>query len=436
MEVRFVKLSSVSCQFSVLHLKESTGSDLGAMATLLDSEAQFIQRTLDLKLSEELKRSLKVANLQTFGTLAYAHGQPGQNIVDSAFETWLTTNILTGASVADLAGAKRLLFESQTMVLAALQDSVNAPDSTTVKKVPHAERETKMRALKNKLSGLLIEGPLEPGHSLLDLAASMYQRNEILYIPPEKSVSRTHEVLTQKSPTKMLDISSESLIVKEKTDVQDMVVSSALQVQESLQRRGLALVFADLIQHSNYTRYLTTLFSHLHREPPQGYSRCSVSQLVAADKLVWQALLEEGVQPKRNEQGELALDTKLISTLESYRVSFTLLPMIAKKEGPGHAPKKTKPQQPANTGKGAINSVQKPWMKQKGGKKGGKSKQRVPSHIFKLGGTASNPEGDPICFGFNSEGGCAEAADGAKCRRGLHICSKCYASHSILQHGT
>ena len=156
------------------------------MASLLDSEAQFVQKTLDLKLSDELKRSLKGANFQTFGTLAYAHGQPGQNIVDSAFESWLTSNILTGASVADIAGAKRLLFESQTMVLAALQDSVNTPDSTSIKKVPTAERETKMRQLKNQLSGLLIEGPLEPGHSLLDLAASMYQQNEVRYIPPEK----------------------------------------------------------------------------------------------------------------------------------------------------------------------------------------------------------------------------------------------------------
>jgi hypothetical protein len=405
------------------------------MASLLDSEAQFIQRTLDLKLSDELKRSLRGANLQTFGTLAYAHGQPGQNIVDSAFESWLTSNILTGASVADIAGAKRLLFESQTMVLAALQDSVNTPDSTSIKKVPNAERETKMRLLKNKLNGLLIEGPLEPGHSLLDLAASMYQQNEVRYIPPEKSVSRTHEVLTQKSPSKMLDVSSESLIIKERAEVQDMVVSSALQVQESLQRRGLALVFADLVQHANYTRYLTTLFSYLHREPPPGYSRCSVSQLVAADKLVWQALLEEGVQPKRDDAGVLALDTKLLSTLESYRVSFSLLPLIAKKDGPGNIQKKNKPQQPWTNGKGAVSATQKPWLKQKGGKKGGKSKQRVPSHIFKLGGTASNPEGEPICFGFNSEGGCSEAADGAKCRRGLHICSKCYSSHSIMQHG-
>ena len=76
------------------------------MASLLDSEAQFIQRTLDLKLSEELKRGFKRAQLQTLGTLAHAHGQPGQHINDETFAAWITTNIVANASVADIAGAK------------------------------------------------------------------------------------------------------------------------------------------------------------------------------------------------------------------------------------------------------------------------------------------------------------------------------------------
>ena len=403
------------------------------MASLLDSEAQFIQRTIDLKLSEELKRSLNRAGLQTFRTFAYAHGQPGQNISDEGFETWVTGQLLTGATLADIAGAKRLLFESQTMVLASLQEQVNAPDASSIKKVPVVERETKMKAIKKRLTGLLIEGPLEPGHALLDTTASMMQLNEIKYIPPEKCISRTHEVLNQKSPTKQLDISAENLIVKEKQDTPDMTVTSALQVQEAFQRRGIALVFADLINHECYTRYLTTLFGHLHRDPPVGYARTNVSQLVAADRTVWQMLLEDGVQPKRDENGTLALDSKLIESLQSYRVSFSLLPLIAKKD---NTPSPSKTAKPASNhvGKGANLPVQKPWLKAKGGKKGGKGKVRVPTHIFKLGGTASNPSGDAICFGFNSSSGCSEAADGAKCRRGLHICAKCYGMHAIQKH--
>ena len=375
------------------------------MATLLDSEAQFIQRTIDLKLSEELKRALKRAGLQSFGTYAYSHGQPGQNIADEAFDKFCPEQILPGGTVADVAGAKRLLFEAQTLVLSSLQDQVGASETTSVKKVPLAEREAKMRALKKKLAGLLIEGPLEPGHSLLDLAAHMGQTNEIRHIAPEKSVSRTHEVMNMKNPTKQLDVSSETLIIKEKNDVPEMNVTSALQVQEAFQRRGLALVFADLVSHDSYTRYMTTLFSHLHRDPPAGYSRCSVSQLVAADKLVWQSLLEEGVCPKRDSTGTLALDNKLMDTLQSYRVSFTLLPLLAKKENAAPSVQTVKPQ-PGASGKGGSNGggsygMHKPWLKSKGGKKGSKGKVRVPNHIFKLGGTSSNPSGDPICFGYN-----------------------------------
>ena len=406
------------------------------MASLLDSEAQFIQRTLDLKLSDELKLGLKRAQLQTLGTLAYAHGQPGQHINDETFSNWITTNIVPGASVADIAGAKRLLFEAQTMMMASLQEQVTVSDQSAVKKIPVVERETKMKAIRTKLCGLLIEGALEPAHCLLDLTANMHQINEVRYIAPERCVSRSHEVLTSKTPSKQLDISAESLVVKEKTDVPDMAATSALQVHEALQRRGIALVFADLVQYQNYSKYLSTLFGHLHREPPPGYNRCSVSQLVTADKLVFQSLLEAGVQPKRDEAGVLALDTKLLETLESYRVSFALLPLVAKKESTGgNSPKKTKGGNNNYGGKGNYNPVQKPWLKSKGGKKGAKTRQRVPQHIFKLGGTASNPEGEPICFGFNSDGGCADAADGAKCRRGLHICAKYYSTHSILQHG-
>ena len=77
------------------------------MATLIDSEAQFAQRTLDLRFSEDLKRSFRRNGLTTFGTYAYAHGQPGQQIVDDSFEAWFTTNVLQGASLADIAGAKK-----------------------------------------------------------------------------------------------------------------------------------------------------------------------------------------------------------------------------------------------------------------------------------------------------------------------------------------
>lgn len=294
-----------------------------------------------------------------------------------------------------------------------------------------------MLAIKNRLRGLLIEGPLEPSHSLLDACATMHQLNELRYIPPEKCTSRTHEVIHHKTPSKQLDISADTLIIKEHKDTPDMVASSALQVQEALVRRGLALVFADLVGREQYSRYISMLFSHLRREPPPGFSRCTVSQLVAADKQVFQLLLEENVRPKRDETGLLPLDTALIQALQNYQVSFALIPLPAKKEQPAASQKsQTKPVQfqPSNF-RAKTQFMKAAWTKSKGFSQGNKGKQRVPPSIHKLGGVSNDPDGNPICYPYNCDG-CDDAADGAKCRRGLHVCAKCFGLRPITQHAT
>ena len=405
------------------------------MSGLIDSEAQFSDRLVKLDFSPELVRAFKRAKIKTIGGYAFTYGQPNQPIVDDEFENWLTKNILTTAAISDVAAAKRLLFECHLLVMQDIKDQINKPEATATRKVPTVERESKMSALKKSLQGLVIEGPLEPGHSVLDFCAAMAAINEVRYLPPEKSVSRSHEILHSKSPSKQLELSSDNLVVKEQQSVPDMSATSALQVQEAMIRRGLGMAFADVVTYQDYSRYITMLFSHLHREPPPGYNRCSVSQIIAADKAVFQRLLEQDVKPKRDAAGECALDEKLMQALESYQVSFALLPLAAKRESQPSQPKKPGNGKPGN-GKGGYN-VQQPMWNKKGGKKGAKGKQRVPPTIYKMGGTATDADGRPICFAYNSEGGCSESvAEGARCSRGFHICAKCFRVHSILQHSS
>ena len=78
----------------------------------------------------------------------------------------------------------------------------------------------------------------------------MAQQNELKYIPPEKAVSRIHEVINQKTTTKQLDISADSLIVREAKEVPNLATHSAMQVNEALTRRGIGLLFADLIEYN------------------------------------------------------------------------------------------------------------------------------------------------------------------------------------------
>ena len=143
---------------------------------------------------------------------------------------------------------------------------------------------------------------------------------------PERCISRLHEVTHSKQPGRQLEIEADILVVREKDETPHETAHSALQVKSAMERRGVALYFADLVTYSAYTHYTAALFNHLHRDPPPGYSRCSVSQLVNADKLVWAKLLEENVKPRRSPTGDLPLDTELMRALESYQVSFAFLP--------------------------------------------------------------------------------------------------------------
>ena len=70
----------------------------------------------------------------------------------------------------------------------------------------------------------------------------------------------------------------------------------------------------------------------MHRDPPAGYNRCTVTQIVAAGKAVRQKLLEDNIKPRRQADGILPLDEALQKALESYEVSFCLLPLQSKKE--------------------------------------------------------------------------------------------------------
>ena len=86
-----------------------------------------------------------------------------------------------------------------------------------------------------------------------------------------------------------------------------------------------------------------------------------MTQLVNADKLLFQRLIELDIKPKRDATGACPLDVALLAALESYQVSFALLLMIAKaeKDRPKSAAEIWKPQFDKSKGKGKSKGKQK-----------------------------------------------------------------------------
>ena len=409
------------------------------MVSIVDSEAQFAARLEQTRVPNAQRRALQTHGITTIASYAYAFGQPGQPIDNDRFGEWVET-ISPGASVGAVASMKRLLFESQTQLLALLKEQVTSPDPNVPKKVPNAERESRLVNLRARLTGVLVEGHSEPAHSLVDAACHMYEQNQLRYIPLEKCFSRLAELTATsgKPISKQLEVESSKVILRDKDIDVEVSVQSSYQASEACKRRGLALDMAGVMTYQEHDRYVQKLFAHLNREPPSGFTRCSVSQVISADKLVWSKCIELNIKPRPDPAGILALDTELSNKLESYEVSFSLLPL------PGKGNNSNQPKQ------NAASSQQAPKQQTyKGGKKGkrsgpytnqqkgkGKTKyeQRIPQAIRDAGGVASTPDGDPICFDFSLKRCHSKVADGARCDKGYHVCAVCFGMHSMSDH--
>ena len=406
------------------------------MTSTVDSEAQFDLRLDQVNVPTPLRVALKNSGVNTISSLAYSFGQPGQPISNEEFTQWVK-QLEPSATVGGVASLKRLLFESQTQLLALLKEQVTNPDPQSAKKVPQAEKEARLANLRARLSGVLIEGHAEPAHLLLDQASQMYDQNILRYIPLEKCFSRLTELsVTAKTPAKHLEIEASKIVIKDRDLEHETTVQSSYQALESFKRRGLALDFAGIMSFPKHDRYVQLLFNHLNRDPPVGYNRCSVSQLLAADRAAWCSLIEVNTKPRPDAAGVAALDTKLEEALKSYEVSFTLLPALSKQAAP-------KPPTTPAAGKPTANTPSKgnrkgtnrfrPYSLKGKGKGKYKSDQRVPREIREAGGTATMPTGELICFDFSLKK-CKEPVEGARCRKGCHVCAICYGQHCMLDH--
>lgn len=300
-----------------------------------------------------------------------------------------------------------------------------------------------MEALKGRLSGVLIQRQLEPAFDLLDRAAQMWEARQLKYLSPEKCMSREWEIMHGKS-AKQLSIDSEKLLVKESKDTPDQATHNDLQVHEALRRRGIALAFADVMSWEAHETYLQELFQHLRNEPPSGYVKPGIQQILRADRQSFTKVIRDGVNVRRNSSGALEMDEVLMRALNSAEVSFHLLPLPKPQSLPNNPPK---PQWTTDFrqqhdwrwqpyGKGKDHSKGKSRKGDKGkGKSKGKGTNFLPKALQGRDNVGTDMHGRRLCYNFNL-GKCDKVASGAQCPNGFHLCCRkdCQAPHAEMDH--
>jgi hypothetical protein len=112
-----------------------------ALSSILDSEATFVQQAQEVGLTEPWVEALKANSLATFAKLSFAITSPGTVASDEQINRFLNT--LRGgvaATIAESSAFKRLLFESQTLMMHRFNSVAKGDDITPKRMAPRKGR--------------------------------------------------------------------------------------------------------------------------------------------------------------------------------------------------------------------------------------------------------------------------------------------------------
>lgn len=404
-----------------------------ALSSLLDSEATFTQQAEECGLSEPWVTALKNNAVATFAKLSFAITSPGTVATDDQVTRFLNT-IRPGvvATIADFAAFKRVLFESQTLMIHRFKSTAKG-DEAAPKRMSAPERDARLTRQKDQLRGLDISGPLEPAHALYDLCAQMVERNEVAYISPSKCLSRQQELVGAKPEKELqLDASKTGLVIKEQPITQEINISSDLALYQAMQRRALAMDLTNIATYEVMKRWTDRMFAVFSQPPAPGFQKVTQAQLLRADRQAFVRLGETfngslKVMPMAGKP----LDP-LIEKLETdVSVTYFMLPMSTHGSSSGSQGDSSKVdkkrQETPSTDKPPANKFQKGAK----GKGKSKNKKREPVPTGLKGMHSRTPQGDQICYGYNL-GTCKQ---GSACPR-KHVCAVpgCYKAHPQTEH--
>lgn len=280
-----------------------------------------------------------------------------------------------------------------------------------------------------------MKGEEECSHSSYDIVLSMLEKDTLVYLGPEKFPTRRQELM-QKKPGREISIDQSALVIKDKH--QDLLcnTSTELETVNAFRRRALAFDLVKACGYHSMNAYHAELFEHIHQAPPPGYTAVSLAQILRADRAAWVMMAEKLTSLKRDAQGNLPLETEIQNVLSHPSVSFHLLPLPAKNIIGPTKPKKDRSRTPP---RGDAPQNKGGHVKGKGRGKGKSSNRKgrgpnVPKGL--IGKSLQTPSGERLCWAWNLERGCSEAAAGGKCSRGIHLCAEpgCFKPHSMQNH--
>ena len=315
------------------------------------------------------------------------------------------------------------------------------------------DRNDRITTLKGKLTGFELKGQSMPSDVLIDKYVTMLVKGHVVFVPWDKLTSKDLEV-EQETEIKGLRLHSEGVLVQDLTPDFKTSLAGEFLWDYAMRRRALATDIAGLCGYSVMERWTEILKNSLLKDPPSGYRKVNWNQLQASDTALWKEVASKCQGKCKADLADLTLDGKttfehwFAKSMDSLDVR---MPLMFLPGGGGASSSSAPPSGPASSAsrlpqsdkmmnrlenlerqnanlKRRLENNDTPRKGGKGngkGKNGGKRGKQMPNEFSDFSGTT--PDGDRICYGFNSKQGCPHAK--GTCWKGKHVCIKCFGQH-------
>ena len=390
----------------------------------LDSKASFVQRAIEVGLTDRQVQALDAVGVNSFARYAYCTAyQPGQ-VDDTPLVQFWTRALGDDPDAGTLASARRLFFESHALALDELKTRSERTEPSEARTIPLAEKMDRMRNLKARLTGITFTPSSEPSHNLIDRACQQLEDNVLTYIPLNKCTSRQDETLQSKTDASISMDSTGNLRVTKKQKTEDTKIEGEHRLRSAFHRRALAYDIANVGTFQTMDKWTQTLFDKITEMPVPGFRSITIDQAINADKALWIKLSEETRANLASTAGQPKPFDVAFERLTNHAeilLHLTPLPVQSVKHEPS-TPSYTQPYHTAPKGKGGFS-------KGKGKGNSGQHQQNTP---IVVPDNCELQAGDKtLCKRFNVGRCKAKIRPGKRCMIGWHLCWKkdCHKAH-------
>eukprot|EP00438_Fugacium_kawagutii_P013469 Skav231273 [mRNA] locus=scaffold2436:470175:474164:- [translate_table: standard] len=212
-----------------------------------------------------------------------------------------------------------------------MKQQLERSEDVQTRKLTQPERADLYERQVKRLTGLTLKGPLEPSDALVDVFCGIYDANRLRFIPWEKYTSKEAEIDRENRAEHLFAIDSNGkLKVENKPAEATADTSTEIMLQYALQRRGLSMDQANLLEYTKHQAWIDKLIRTRLQLPPPGYNKPTFRQLLEADKKLFEVLADctrSGVQATATGR---PLDAQFEKATNAPEVLHLLQPLMSK----------------------------------------------------------------------------------------------------------